>query len=85
MIWGLAANAAAHPARPALVCGDRRLTYGGLDALVNRVAHALAGCGVGPGDRVALLVGNKPEFLAVTHAAGKLGALGGADQPPLAT
>ena len=75
MIWGLAANAAARPAHTALVCGDRRLSYGELDALVNRVANALAARGVGAGDRVAMLLGNRPEFLAVTHAAGKLGAL----------
>jgi len=75
MIWGLAANAAARPAHTALVCGDQRLSYAELDALVNRVANALAARGVGAGDRVAMLLGNRPEFLAVTHAAGKLGAL----------
>jgi len=75
MTYGLAANAAATPDRLALVCGARRLTYGQLDRLVNRVAHALAARGVGPGGRVALLLTNGPEFLAVTHAAAKLGAL----------
>src|SRR5262245_65012062 len=75
MTYGLAANAAAASDRPALVCGTRRLTYGELDRLVNRVAHALAARGVGPGGRVALLLSNGPEFLAVTHAAAKLGAL----------
>ncbi len=75
MIYGLAANAAAAPDRTALVCGDRRLGYGALDRWVNRVAHALAARGVHAGGRVALLLPNGPEFLAVTHAAAKLGAL----------
>ena len=53
----------------------RRLTYGELDGWVNRVAHVLAARGLGPGGRVAMLLPNGPEFLAVTHAAAKLGAL----------
>src|SRR5262249_60546203 len=61
--------------RTALVCGARRLTYGELDRWVNRIAGALAARGLGPGGRVAVLLPNGPEFLAVTHAAAKLGAL----------
>jgi long-chain acyl-CoA synthetase len=75
MTYGLAANAAASPERAALVCGDRRLTYGDLDRWVNRIARALAARGLAAGSRVALLLPNGPEFLAVTHAAAKLGAL----------
>jgi len=74
MTFGLAAHAAARPERLAVVCGERRLSYAALDALVNRTAHALAACGLRAGGRVALCMGNAPEFLAVTHAAGKLGA-----------
>src|SRR5262245_39266927 len=74
-IYGLAANAAARPEHPALICGTRRLGYGELDRWVNRVARALARRGPGAGGRVAVLLPNGPEFLAVTHAAGKLGAL----------
>ena len=75
MIYGLGAHAAATPDRTALVCGSRRLTYGELERWVNRVAHALGARGLGAGGRVALLLPNGPEFLAVTHAAAKLGAL----------
>jgi long-chain acyl-CoA synthetase len=75
MIYGLGAHAAAAPDRTALVCGTRRLTYGELDGWVNRIAHAFAARGLGPGGRVAILLPNCPEFLAVTHAAAKLGAL----------
>jgi long-chain acyl-CoA synthetase len=75
MIYGLGAHAAATPDRPALVCGSRRLTYAEFERWVNRVAHALAARGLAAGGRVALLLPNGPEFLAVTHAAANLGAL----------
>ncbi len=75
MVYGLAANARATPFRTALVCGDRRLTYGELDAWVNRTAHALAARGLGPGGRVAVMLPNCPEFFMLTHAAAQLGAL----------
>lgn len=73
--FGLAAHAAERPDRLAVVCEGRRLTYAELDALVNRTAHALRARGLKAGGRVALCMGNVPEFLAVTHAAGKLGAV----------
>ena len=75
MAYGLAANAAERPEHPALVCGVQRLTYGGLDALANRTANALAARGLAAGGRVALLLPNGVEFFAVTNAAAKLGAL----------
>ena len=46
MAYGLVANAAERPDHTALVCGDRRLTFGALARLVNRTAHALAARGV---------------------------------------
>jgi len=73
--YGLVANAAARPEHLAIVCGERRLTYGDFDRLVNRVAHVLAGHGLRAGGRVALMMANGPEFFAVTQAAGKLAAV----------
>ena len=75
MVYGLVANAAERPDHPALVCRDRRLTFGELDRLVNRTAHALAERGLAAGGRVALMLPNTIEFFAVTNAAAKLGAL----------
>ena len=42
---------------------------------VNRTAHALNGCGIAKGDRVALLMSNRSEFLEIFFACAKLGAV----------
>src|SRR5437764_12058062 len=43
------------PEREAVVCGDRRMTYGELDERATRLAHALAAeLGIQPGDHVGL-------------------------------
>ncbi|HVT17772.1 MAG TPA: non-ribosomal peptide synthase/polyketide synthase [Thermoanaerobaculia bacterium] len=47
-------QAAAGPHATALVAGDRRLTYGQLNAHANRLARRLAACGIGPEDRVGV-------------------------------
>ena len=48
--------------RPALVDGvsGQSITYGQLSVLVNQVAGALAGRGIGKGDRVAIFAPNTP-------------------------
>ena len=53
------------PARIALIAGDRRISFGELDADANRVAHALTDAGVTAGDRVAVMMQNRPEIFAV--------------------
>ena len=72
---GIAAAARHQPDRVAIVCGDRRVTYGELDADANRWAHLFAEAGVGHGDRVAVMLGNRPEVFAVWTGASRLGAL----------
>ena len=71
----LAQNARRYPDKVALVCGDRRLTFAGLDARGNRLANALAARGVGCGDRVALAMPNGIELVEAMAAVLKLGAL----------
>jgi fatty-acyl-CoA synthase len=51
--------------RTAIVFGDRRRTYGELRERVRRLAAGLAGIGVEPMDRVALLSTNSLEYLEI--------------------
>lgn len=67
--------ARAVPEREAVVCGARRLDYATLDARADRVASALAGEGIGRGDRVAVALRNGEEYLTVMLAAFKLSAV----------
>ena len=63
------------PDREALVCGQHRLTYRDLDLRATRLAHGLAGAGVGAGDHVGLYLYNCVEFLETMLAAFKLRAV----------
>jgi fatty-acyl-CoA synthase len=62
------------PDKIALAQAERELTYAGLAGRVARLAGALAGCGVGPGDRVAYLGFNDIATFETLFAAGRLGA-----------
>jgi 3-oxocholest-4-en-26-oate---CoA ligase len=63
------------PDRTAIVVGDRRVTYRELEERANRLAHHLAGQGVGAGDHVAVYSYNSPEFVETMFAAFKLRAV----------
>jgi acyl-CoA synthetase (AMP-forming)/AMP-acid ligase II len=63
------------PARPAIIEGDRTITYAELDGIVAAVAAGLAAEGIAAGDRVALFLGNCWEFLAIIFACHRLGAI----------
>lgn len=52
-----------------------RLTYGRIDALVNRFASGLAGLGVQHGDRVALMLPNSPQYVIAHFAVLRMGAI----------
>jgi fatty-acyl-CoA synthase len=54
--------------KPAIVYGDRTLTYDDFRDLTTRTARALMASGVGEGDRVAYLMPNLPEML-IAHFA----------------
>jgi 4-coumarate--CoA ligase len=55
--------------KPALIDGasGRTLTYAGLDAAVRALAGGLAARGFGPGDVLALMAPNLPEYAVVFH------------------
>ena len=54
---------------------DVNLTYRELDTLVNAFANALLDVGVRKGDRVCLLMTNRPEFLVSWFALARIGAI----------
>lgn len=51
------------------------ITYGRLAERVRRVATGLLAAGVGPGDRVVLLMENRPEWAVADYAAMAIGAV----------
>ena len=67
--------AALHPDREALVGGTRRYTYRELREAVLKTAKGLHALGVRHGDKVALLMGNQPEWIVADFAITALGAV----------
>lgn len=71
----LARTARNDPDRPALIFFGRKISYRELDEAVNRFANALAGLGVGVGDKVSLVLPNMPQIVIATYAIWRLGAV----------
>ncbi len=71
----LAAQVQAHPEKPAIVCGDTRVTFRELHEASNRLATALRTSGVAIGDRVAICLPNCSEFVTIFLAIVKCGAI----------
>jgi len=61
------------PQRSAIVSAQGRRTFSELNAKANRLARALQGRGLQPGDAVALLCTNRPEFAEVWAACQRSG------------
>ncbi|MGW9181599.1 non-ribosomal peptide synthetase, partial [Agromyces sp. NPDC055658] len=68
------AQVARHPAAVAVSFGDSSMSYRGLDAASNRLAHLLIEWGAGPGLRVALLFPRSVEAVVAIMAVLKTGA-----------
>ncbi|MFM0007347.1 AMP-binding protein [Paraburkholderia dipogonis] len=68
-------QAAIDPEHEAIVGGAIRLTYEELVVQVRQTAAALHALGIGRGDRVAILMGNRPEWLVLAYAAQYVGAI----------
>ncbi|MCC5857138.1 MAG: acyl--CoA ligase [Ectothiorhodospiraceae bacterium] len=68
-------SVAAGGERPAVVDGSRTLNYRELDREATRVATALEARGVGKGDRVALFLGNRLEFITTLFGVWRRGAI----------
>jgi fatty-acyl-CoA synthase len=65
--------AQAVPDRDALVCGERRVSWGEFDDRAARLASHLWAAGLRPGDKVAIDSTNRPEYLETFYAALKVG------------
>src|SRR5688500_14850639 len=68
-------TAAEHGDRPALKLDDLVLPYAGLEGGSRHIAGLLAHKGVGPGDRVGLMLPNVPHFPFLFYGALRLGAI----------
>ena len=71
----IAEHRRSYPGRLAPVHGEHRLTWPELDERVNRLANALRGTGVGPGDRILWLGQNSFRVYELLGAAAKIGAM----------
>ena len=61
--------------QPAVIWRDLELTYAEFGALVRRMAFWLRAQGVGQGDVVSVILGNRPELLAAHYAVPGIGAV----------
>jgi len=61
--------------RPMVLTDDRELSYTDIATESRRLADGLATLGVQPGDRVAMIMANYPEFVAVKFAIARTGAI----------
>ncbi|MFA4904552.1 MAG: long-chain fatty acid--CoA ligase [Desulfobaccales bacterium] len=63
------------PQAPALVFFGRTFTYGELNTLTARLAHALMNLGLAKGARVGIFLPNTPQLVIAYHAVLRLGAV----------
>jgi benzoate-CoA ligase family protein len=61
--------------KTAIICGDRRLTYGEIAGQVNRIGNGLLHLGLQEEQRVLLVLPDIPEFAAAYFGTMKIGAI----------
>jgi long-chain acyl-CoA synthetase len=74
-IEALYQRARTSPNSVAFIVGSDRWKYGWLAAQAERLARGLAGRGIRKGDRIALPMPNRPEFVVAVYACFHLGAV----------
>jgi fatty-acyl-CoA synthase len=67
-------HATRDPTKPALIFEDRVTTWSQHAGRVRRIANHLLAWGVKPGDSVAIMLPNRPEFIEADAAARRIGA-----------
>jgi long-chain acyl-CoA synthetase len=73
-VEGLERTVERYPEKTVLIWEGKELTYYQLTREVNRCGNALLSLGIGPGDRVALMMNNRPEFVVTYYGTCKIGA-----------
>jgi long-chain acyl-CoA synthetase len=74
-IEALYQRARTSPNSVAFIGGEDRLKYAWLAAQAERLARGLAGRGIRKGDRIALHMPNRPEFVVAVYACFHIGAV----------
>ena len=73
-LWAMIAEAAErNPDSEALICGDRRMNWREVAEQSARIATGFQRLGLQPGDRIAVLLGNRTEFVLTMFAAAHAG------------
>src|SRR5262245_44009067 len=73
-IWAMIAQPPArNPDGEAIICGEKRLTWREVVTQSADLAAGLAKLGLVPGDRIAVLLGNRIEFVLTMFAAAHAG------------
>ena len=71
----IAAHAARHPARVALIEGERSITWGDLRDQSNRLASSLLDLGLAPGEHMAVYASNSLENVLALTAVRTIGGI----------
>lgn len=75
-LWAMVATATVRSgANEALIRGEHRMTWNEVAEQSARIAAGLEALGLAAGDRIALLLGNRTEFVLTWFAAAHLGAI----------
>jgi len=64
-----------HADRPFIITDDRHWSYAELSAWSKRLAAGLQREGVEPGEKVAIILANYPEYIALKYAVSRIGAV----------
>jgi long-chain acyl-CoA synthetase len=63
------------PNRKALIFGNKSYTYSEMNGIINGAARYLHSLGVSKGDRIAIYMANRPEWMMFYYGAARIGAI----------
>ena len=71
----LASRARRDPQRPFLIFQDTTWSWGEFESAAERAAGTLAGCGIGKGDKLAVMAPNSDTYVILVFALARIGAI----------